>query len=571
MNNLFNTLWQYLISPTTLVRTLRHPLVLSLAVVIVALFFFAADNFWKTIPFAIMILSLLTCTLLVMSKRISFAFYSSVMVMVILTGISYFKFEMKGFSLHFYDVAFTGGDSDAMWFLLDAFTPQISIIFVAILAFSAISIFLFRNDAKIDLSRIKLSGLGVIPITLIGFTYPAEAGTQRYFYYLQGRHTTAFFVSLLDMQNLLGQEDLEKRLAKVPEQKPFSDNVSCGVNQPDIFIVLSETQANPADFPQIEKTPLLKQQFESPNGALQPLNVETFGGGTWITNFSFMTGLSATYFGSRSPYLTSNLEGKVGGALPQVLQKCGYRTVAQIPFEYGFVNEGPFLTSIGFEDVYDRNAIDAPHYHMRDKFYFDSAEKIIAEHRKSDDRPLLFLIQTMFPHSPYEERLLPEISVKGEPFHEDAGVSEYIRRMVIARQDLTEFFNSRENDLSNRGAVLLDYGDHQSAATKSLIDEAAGPNALSTPGSLAYRTFFTMRHLDKSGERVFTSQEPLDISLLAAKMIEFGGLASSEIWDDLIRVDAICGGKIYNCDKQDQIEQHFVRRIEGKQLTIAGQ
>lgn len=562
---------EIVLAPKAFVLFLRNPWVVVLAVVVTSQFFFAADNFWKTIPFALMVLAIMTCAFLVMSKRVSFAFYSSIMVMVILTGISYFKFKMKGFSLHFFDVAFTGGDPDAVWFLLDAFSMQIAIVFAAILACLAIGIFLFRNDEKVDLSRLKLSGMSVIPITLIGFTYPAEASDQRYFYYLQGRHTTAFFVSLLDLQNLFGQEDLEKRLAKLPEQKPFSDNVSCGENQPDIFIVLSETQANPADFSQIENTPLLKEQFEKPNGALQPLNVETFGGGTWISNFSFMTGLSSTYFGWRSPYLTVRLEDKVSGTLPQILQKCGYRTVAQIPFEYGFVNEGPFLTSIGFEDIYDRDAIDAPHYHMRDKFYFDSAEKIIAEHRRTDDRPLLFLIQTMFPHSPYEERLLPEISVEGEPFHESAAVSEYIRRMVISRQDLAEFFDHRENNLNKRGAILLDYGDHQSAATKSLVDEIEGPSALSTPGSLAYRTFFTMRHLDMSGERVYTSQEPLDIGLLAAKMIEFGKLAKSDIWEDLIRIDAMCGGKIYNCDKQDQIEQHFARRVAGKQLELVGQ
>lgn len=562
---------QTLLSPKKLVRLLRNPWVLALAAVMTSLFFFSADNFWKTIPFSVMVLAIMTCALLVMSKRVSFAFYSSIMVMVVLTGISYFKFKMKGFSLHFFDVAFTGSDPDAVWFIFDAFPMQVAIVFATIFAFLAIGIFLFRYDETVDLSRFKLSGMSVIPITLIGFTYPAEASDQRYFYYLQGRHATAFFVSLLDLQNLFGQEDLEKRLATLPEQKPFSDDVNCGENQPDIFVVLSETQANPADFPQIQTTPLLKEQFERPNGALQPLNVETFGGGTWISNFSFMTGLSSTYFGWRSPYLTVRLEDKVSGTLPQILQKCGYRTVAQIPFEYGFVNEGPFLTSIGFEDIYDRFAIDAPSYRMRDEFYYDAAEKIIADHRKTDDRPLLFLIQTMFSHSPYEKRMLPEITVKGEPFHEDAGVSEYIRRMVISRQDLAAFFDRREEDVNKRGTILLDYGDHQSAATKSLVDEIAGSSALSSPGSFAYRTFFTMRHLDMSGERVFTSQEPLDIALLAAKMIEFGKLAKSEIWEDLIRIDGICGGKIYNCDKQDQIEQHFARRIEGKQLELAGQ
>ena len=127
-----------------------------------------------------------------------------------------------------------------------------------------------------------------------------------------------------------------------------------------------------------------------------PMSVETFGGGTWITNLAMMSGLSADDFGWRSPYLTIALENRVRGALPEVLSRCGYRTVAMLPMGYTFVNEGPFLSSIGFETVLDIDDIKAPSYHMRDDFYYRAAEAFIARHREEDGRPLFLEIETMF-------------------------------------------------------------------------------------------------------------------------------------------------------------------------------
>lgn len=54
------------------------------------------------------------------------------------------------------------------------------------------------------------------------------------------------------------------------------------------------------------------------------------------------------------------------------------------PMDFSFVNEGPFLKSIGFETVLDIKDIAAPFYHLRDNFYYQAAEAFIARHHRED-------------------------------------------------------------------------------------------------------------------------------------------------------------------------------------------
>ena len=298
------------------------------------------------------------------------------------------------------------------------------------------------------------------------------------------------------------------------------------------------------------------------------MNVETFGGGTWITNLSLMTGLAAGDFGWRNPYLTTILQDRVGGALPEVLARCGYRTVVQTPMHRSFVNEGPFLESIGFETVLDIDDMAAPSDHMRDNFYFDAAEAFIARNREEDGRPLFLEIQTMFPHSPYEERLEPDLVVAGEPFHGDPGINEYLRRLAIARGDFQGFLNARNADASQRGAVVLEFGDHQSYVTKPFVDELAGQDALARPGSLAYRTYYTIATFRHGLRHPMPDVAALDVGFVSASLLEAAGLPMSPLMADLVRLRDLCGGRFHDCPQRDAVDMHLRRRVDSGQLRL---
>ena len=295
-----------------------------------------------------------------------------------------------------------------------------------------------------------------------------------------------------------------------------------------------------------------------------------FGGGTWITGLSMLTGLSATDFGWRSPYLTITLQDAVKGAIPKILADCGYHTVAILSLDYQFVNEGPFFSSIGFETVLDRLDIEAPKRHMRNDFYFDTALEQIRKHREDDDRPLFLYVQTMFAHSPYKKRKEPEISLPGEPFHKDKIISEYWRRVLIGRNDYAEFAEKVRADAPERGLVLMSFGDHQGSATMPLVEELDGPNPLTRPGSLAYRTYYTLggREATDSWTPPLQGDAAMDIGFLGSEMLEAAGIPGSDVFEDLAALKRYCNGAYYECPDREAVDRHLRRRIDGGLLDL---
>lgn len=531
-----------------------------------ALLVLLGENNHLSIPFALCVFLTLAGLVLLATRRVAFAIYAGLAIIGILTAVSAVKYRMKGFSLHFYDAIVVAGDGEMYRFLFDAYPLLILPILALLVLAVVVMVVVYRADRPRRMSlgwRMAVPGLALLGLPL---TFPAEASGTRYFYYLQGRHVTAAFVSLLDLQYLFQRSDLEARLAGLPDAAPFEDTVDCGEgDRPDVFLVLAESQTDPRIFPQIAEAAKVASVMEESVGPLRPLQVETFGGGTWISNLSLMTGLSATDFGWRSPYLTITLEGRVKGALPEVFARCGYRTAAILPLNYTFVNEGPFLRSIGFETILDKDDIGAAHYHLRDKFYYDAAETFIRDHRRTDGRPLFLLVQTMFPHSPYQHALEPDEDVSST-FHEPASdLSEYLRRMVIAHMDLAAFSDRRRAEASTRPSVQMVFGDHQVFLTKPFVEELDGAAAMADPRSRAYRTFFALSGKEPPSE----APPPVDIAFLGNHLLRAAGIPGTPANRDLAKVEEACAGVFYACARREMVDRHLKRRVDSGLLRIA--
>ncbi|WP_246681786.1 sulfatase-like hydrolase/transferase [Mesorhizobium sp. B1-1-1] len=551
-------------------RALCHPLALVLISLAGVFGAGRAEHEWLSVPFSLTLVAALAGAVFLTSGRLAFSVYLAWMAVALVTLISAVKFRMKGFSLHFYDTIFVSSDPGVYRFLLGSYLHLILPVAAALVVGIAAAILIFRADRKLGWPAWARALLLAVLVTLVPLTFPAEASKDRYFYYMQGRHMSAFFISLMDLRNLVVEPAFEQRLQAVAPQPPFADTVDCGDRAalPDIFFVLSESQSDPSYFPQIASGAGFLQRFAPAAGEPRPMQVETFGGGTWISNLSLMTGVSATDFGWRSPYLTITLQDKVAGALPELLARCGYRTAVMTPMDFTFVNEGPFLKSIGFENVLDIKDIAAPFYHLRDRFYYHAAEAFIARHRREDGRPLFLEIQTMFPHSPYEGRMEPGLKMEGEPFADDFQVGEYLRRMAIARGDLQDFLKQREAEAGTRGAVVLEFGDHQSSATKPFVDATAGSDALAKLDSLAYRTFYTLTTFHHPLRHPMPDMASLDIAFLSASLLDAAGLPMSPVMSDLVRLRDHCGGRFHGCADRAEVDAHLRRRADSGLLHL---
>jgi len=547
----------------------RHPVVLLLICAAGVLFAVETENVWTTVPFALSIAAVVAASLFFVTARAAFSIYAGWLIIALLTIVSAVKYKMKGFSLHFYDAVFFAGDPETYRFLYQSYLHLLLPVAVAIVIAISVGVVAYRYDSRTKWSY-KWRGallvlLGMAPL----LTFPVEASKNRFFYYMQGRHLTASFVSLLDIGNLFLPNELELRLAKLPASPPLPTDVDCGAGgaRPDIFFVLSESGTDPSIFPQLGDTDHFLTRLAPDAGEPKPMSVETFGGGTWISNLSLLAGLSATDFGWRSPYLTLTLENRIGGSLPESLAKCGYRTVALLPLDYTFVNEGPFLKSIGFETILDIDDIKAPSYHLRDDFYYRAAEAFIAQHRATDPRPLFLEIETMFPHSPYEDKLEPGVAASGEPFAADAGIAEYMRRMAIARGDFQAFLDHRKAEPTVHGSVVFEFGDHQAFVTKPFVDAIAGSDAMGKPNSLAYRTYFTVTAFNYAMPNALPKM-PLDIAFAGASFLQAAGLPMSGAMHDLIDLRDRCQGRFHACPDRAAVDRHLRARVDAGLLKI---
>ena len=99
--------------------------------------------------------------------------------------------------------------------------------------------------------------------------------------------------------------------------------------------------------------PRARRLLQIRDGKLRRLRVETYGGASWLTEFSILAGMSTQSFGGMRHFVQSLLAGKVRETVPEVLLRCGYRNVLFYPMLKNFVSNGRFYETIGLREIFD--------------------------------------------------------------------------------------------------------------------------------------------------------------------------------------------------------------------------
>lgn len=551
-------------------RLLLHPAMIVLAAIAYFVLIRYIDTRWRYMPYVFASTLCISAVVYLMSRRPVFSLYFGGFVILMITAASIVKYKLKGLGLHVYDLVFTGADLSAVTFLVSSYT-SIFIGALGVLVVAALFlVMLYRAEAPLGLrlrSRLALVAAGVVlPVAL----YPPKRVEEAdYLPFVLGYNASAFLLSLGQVDVPIGQINLASRAEAAPTPDALVNSVECGAGRkPDIFMVLAETQGDLSVFPQLRSTEEITESMRSSDGRLRPLYVEVFGGGTWVTNFSVLTGLSSVDFGWQSSYVSELMEGRISGALPEVLARCGYRTITVMPMDYNFVNEGPFLKSIGMQEVYDAADIGVeplPHF---DRTYFEFAEKLIREHREKDGRPLFLAVQTMFPHTPYEKNEAWERELPDTRFSDDEKANEYIRRVALARRDMQAFVAARKADPGAQGSLVVEFGDHHSEAVRDFVFALAGGAAsLGDFRSIAYRTYYAVHDLGV-GVDFSKLAGGEDVPFLAARLIDAARLPTSPMFRDLGRLAEHCKGRFHTCEDRAAVDRHLRKRANGGLLRL---
>ena len=190
-----------------------HPFVLAIASIAGMIFMIRMDNSFMTIPYCTGIFVFVASLSFVLSGRARFSILLAWILIGFLTIVSAIKYRMKGFSLHFYDFVVMAKDLDIATFLLDSYPLlALPVLAIGILAVAG-AVLLYRVDRRNDTGIAARSAGVLAAAVMLRLTYPAEASAeQRYFYYLQGRHVSAFFISLFDLQYMFAANGFESDL-----------------------------------------------------------------------------------------------------------------------------------------------------------------------------------------------------------------------------------------------------------------------------------------------------------------------------------------------------------------------
>jgi len=398
----------------------------------------------------------------------------------------------------------------------------------------------------------------------------AESGAFRMFVD-DGSFVSAFYLSWSDTWRTLARGQLVEAAAQTP-LPDFAGAASCTPQSkpPHIVLIHQESLVPPSLFPQLQYDRTLDKFFRSDDDQLHRLRVETYGGGSWVTEFALLSGISTKAFGDMRMFVQVLMNGRLKDTLPQSLKNCGYQSLMLFPMSNGFVSLDKFYHSIGFEKILDREAQGAPTTRERDRFYFRNMLREMDEHFDSSAKPLFVYVQTMASHGPYHNAYMPEENVPGGGPGTSAEMNEFLRRSAMAQRDGDFLMDEIKRRFPGERILVVRYGDHQPSTTYDLInrdwdDDSPAIGEGGKPGP--YITYYAMlgHNYPLPPLPVY---DPLDIAYLGTVMLEVAGLPLSEAQLERKRLMVTCQGRYFGCEPRSKILA-FHRRLINSGLVQA--
>ena len=448
---------------------------------------------------AVHLASVLLLTSLLRRPRVAFAITTLLLIGLFIASRA--KFALVAMNLHAYDLAFYVSSAPVEFFF-SAYPRQAWLLLLALGMSATALFFVWRHDVPRSLTlrhRAQLMGAAIV-MAFIGHLPLAQRNAdffnERYF------ALSSFITSLGDLPQLFSNHGFME-VAPRPSITPVAaSTITCKPvgTPPDIVLFLNESAMPPGVYQGLNYPPELNQFFQSFDGRIHPLRVETFGGGTWLSDFTALTGLSTYAFGTTRNFVANFMSGRLRHSLPQYLKACGYETAIIYPASAGFAGVGRFYEAIGFDRVIDTSIHRAPDQRQRDAFYLNEVAKIIeAKSEHGQRKPKFVVASSMSTHSPWDFRFAPEAQRETDQLRWNADVQfdEYLWRMLLAKRDRDKFRERLDQSVPDTKILYVGYGDHQPALAKiPLADNQAiadeGRSWQLDKASKAFETYFSI-------------------------------------------------------------------------------
>ncbi|MDX7986363.1 LTA synthase family protein [Xenorhabdus sp. 12] len=335
--------------------------------------------------------------------------------------------------------------------------------------------------------------------------------------------------------------------------------------KPDIVVLLQESTVNPELYQlpaNVKLPPFYMFQRDAGVSAQSPLRVQTFGGGTWLSEFSVLTGLNTDDFGSRKNGVFYFVVDHLQNSLFRAMKENGYYTVVLTPFNKSAYHAGYAYKALGVDRIIQPQELGYPASVDENLWTIptqDMLSYVKAILTKETDKPIFIFSLTMYEHGPYEESHHDDYGLAGNVERSTAvgkfsHYMEKIRASDPAIKDFSEFVAKRD-----KPTVFLYFGDHQPS-----IHFEHYHTALSDP---AHITQFTMRDNLQQGAPI-TTGKLTDISFLGGMILERARLDAPPFYQANIAMRHLCDGALNDCPDGALVEsyKHYIYQ----RLGVAG-
>lgn len=504
------------------------------------------------------------------TRRILFAtIVVSGLVMLVVLGAT-IKQDKMNLVMHAYDLVFYLSSWSTVSYLWADYRYYVVLVVVALAGTCLACGLAFLLDS----SRVprRQAALAALVFAAIAYAAAMTKGERRHMEFTYaGQYLNFFFASWPETIETLWRGQLIEAALNSPGPA-FASPGRCepAGKPPHIILLHQESVVPPQYFPRLDYDRSLDSFFLSYDGRLHKMRVETYGGASWLTEFSLLAGVSTYSFGGMRPFVQLVMADKLKETLPQTLALCGYRNVVFYPMLRNFVSNDRFYRAIGLSEIFDAKDQGARSINERDRFYYANALDELERHVRRSSQPLFTFIQTMFTHWPYHVPFMPEVNVAGGGPGTHPEMHEYLRRLAMARADYEFLKSELARRLPNERILIVRYGDHHPMATRVLLGYAEGTEAedvLLGPDSVGFLTHYAVEGVNYVPPAL-PDEDIIDVPYLGTILLDAARLPLPEVYRERKRLLMHCAGRYYTCKDRGAI-LGFHRRLLDSGLVQA--
>lgn len=502
-----------------------------------------------TLTFTLATSGAIVAAIAAISRRIGFAAATTAALVMGVELVSWRKYAAYDMIFHAWDIVEFVTSPEMARGLWARHREELLAGLAITLAFATLLGALFRAERARG-SRLAsvaaLVALGVVA-GLAAQARPQRAHLQ---YFWEDQHLASFYASFAETADTMARGGL---VVAAPEgvPAPFERATACApaARPPHVILIHEESIVQPDLIPDLDFDHALLPFFRSDDGREHRLRVETYGGASWLTEFSVFSGVSTRAFGSMRNFVTVFAAGKLGDALPRVLANCGYKTIMFTPWDSLFMAAGRFYQSIGFSEIDDRRVQGNKLDNERDRFFFGNMLARIEKGLAQSPQPLFLFVETMSAHWPYDYAYMPDVDVPGGGEGTPPQMSEYLRRLAMVKMDDDWLRAELARRFPGERFLIVRYGDHHPSATLpyyGLPENLPAEEVNFAPDSTAFTTFFAINGVGYAPPPP-PDFDTLEIPWLGVVLLDAAGLPAPPDWRERQRLMRACAGLFWTC------------------------